>query len=454
MSATGDASLLGEGPAPRPTLFKVIECHAPLAPSLRLGLEGIGEVLVGRGEAGVTVEQEGATRRLVVRVDDPHMSSSHARFARRLSQWTLEDLSSKNGSIVNGERVTSELLDDGDVVELGRTFFVFRDALPSWPDDPQRLSSQEPSPVPGLASLLPSFAHGLRELARVAASDVPIVLRGETGTGKELAARAVHALSRRPGDLVPVNCGALPPTLAESELFGYRKGAFSGAIEDRAGLVRSADRGTLFLDEVADLRESTQAALLRVLQEREVQPLGATRAVPVDIRIVCATHRDLDRLVANGLFRHDLHARLAGFQLELPPLRERREDLGLLVAALLPRVVPGREHKVKLHPRFVRALLAHSFPANVRELEKALAAACVLAGGDPVTLDHAPEPIRRAAEGEAPRVLDEEDAQRRDQIVALLREHKGNVAAVARAMGKARMQIQRWIKRYGIATKE
>jgi transcriptional regulator with GAF, ATPase, and Fis domain len=342
---------------------------------------------------------------------------------------------------VNGVRQESAVLRDGDVIELGRNFFLFREDV---------LDRDGGEPVPGLPTMIAELAEALDALATTAPSRVPVVLRGESGVGKELAARAVHALSGRTGALIAVNCGALPDDLIESELFGYRRGAFSGANEDRVGLIRAAEGGTLFLDEVGDLREGSQAALLRVLQEHEVVPLGATRPIPVDVRIVAATHRDLEALVARGAFRHDLHARLAGFELELPPLRERREDLALIVAAILRRVTPERAESIALHPSLVRAWLGYAFPGNVRELERSLAAAVVLAGDEPVALDHAPAWFRDALVAPPPVVLDEADQRRRDEIAALLREHKGNIAAVARAMGKARMQVQRWIKRYGI----
>jgi transcriptional regulator with GAF, ATPase, and Fis domain len=269
----------------------------------------------------------------------------------------------------------------------------------------------------------------------------------------------VHQLSGRRGAFVAVNCGALPDTLIETELFGYRKGAFSGAAEDRPGLIRSADQGTLFLDEIGDLPGPSQAPLLRVLQEREVTPVGATRPVPVDLRVVAATHRDLPALVDAGTFRNDLWARLSGFKMVVPPLRERRDDLGLLVSALLRRRVGAEAESVGLAPRAARALFFHDWPLNVRELEKCVASGLVLSRGAPVGLEHLPEAIQQSAAQPRPAAasaepadqpLSEDEQRLRERIIALLKEHKGNIAAVARAMGKARMQIHRWVKRYGI----
>src|SRR6185295_15519822 len=167
-------------------------------------------------------------------------------------------------------------------------------------------------------------------LTRLAPSRLPILVRGESGSGKELAARTIHALSKRRGPLVSVNCGALPAALAEAELFGARRGAFSGAVEDRPGLVRTADGGTLFLDEIADLPLPAQAALLRFVQEGEVRSLGAHHTAKVDVRIIAATHRDLDAMISKETFRPDLVARLRGHALAMPALRERREDLGVI----------------------------------------------------------------------------------------------------------------------------
>jgi transcriptional regulator with GAF, ATPase, and Fis domain len=242
----------------------------------------------------------------------------------------------------------------------------------------------------------------------------------------------------------------LPDNLVESELFGYRKGAFSGADEDRIGLVRASSGGTLFLDEVGDLPVSAQTALLRVLQEKEVVPLGETRAFRVDLRLITATHRDLESMAADGRFRTDLLSRLTGFSITLPPLRQRREDLGLLIAALLRRLARDRANRVVFSRPAARALVAYQWPMNVRELERALEVALVLAGDGPVELEHLPEQLRapRAAAEPAPATSGAVQQDRREHLSHLLREHAGNVSAVARLLGKTRAQIHRWIKRY------
>jgi transcriptional regulator with GAF, ATPase, and Fis domain len=380
----------------------------------------------------------------------------------------LEDAGSTNGSLLNGARVDRARLADGDVIELGETFLLYREALPVLAGAaPDQAAAALDASAPGLVTLSPAFSRQLDQLRALAPSGISVLVRGDSGTGKELMARALHQLSGRTGAFVPVNCGALPATLIESELFGYRKGAFSGALADRLGLVRSADQGTLFLDEIGDLPLPAQAALLRVLQERDVLPVGATRAVPIDVRWVAATHRDLEGMVAEGQFRADLLARLNGWTLTVPPLRERREDVGLVAQALLARPGAAPAGPVRFSWEVARALLRYDWPLNVRELEQALRTAVVLSGGA-LALDHLPEAVRRAARpgsvtpastaapsddetpGASVQPLAPEEEQRRDRLIALFTEHHGNLAAVARAMDRAPIQIRRWAKRYGI----
>jgi DNA-binding NtrC family response regulator len=308
----------------------------------------------------------------------------------------------------------------------------------------------------------------------MARSPVPVVITGPSGTGKEMVARSIHTLSERRGAYVPVNCAAIAPTLLESELFGHKKGAFSGAQEDRPGLLRAAHEGTLFLDEIADMPLPAQAAVLRALQEGEVLPVGSTRAVPVQLRVLSATHGHLEKLAEEGKFRSDLRARLSGFAVDLPALRARREDMGLLISALLRRSkVPGAS-TATIAPAVMRCVLAYDWPLNVRELEKVLTSALVLAAGSRVEWDHLPAAVqssravvhgsRLAGEsawpsshasstdvrGAVPVASERDGTVPREFLQERLRFHHGNVSAVARELGKARMQIQRWIRRYSI----
>jgi transcriptional regulator with GAF, ATPase, and Fis domain len=382
------------------------------------------------------------------------MSTTHARLVGFGEQWTLEDARSRNGTFVNGEPASRRELEDGDIIELGHAMFVFRRALPAtslFADDTDAASlATEPM---GMRTLLPQLAERFAALKRIAPSRVPLLLLGETGTGKEVLARAVHDLSGRAGPLVSVNCGALPPGLVEAQLFGHKKGAFSGAVENELGFVRLAEGGTLFLDEIGEMPKTAQTALLRVLQDGEVVPVGSARPVRVDARIIAATNRGID--LDNTAFRSDLYARLAGFSFSPPPLRERREDLGTLVADILAAHFPGRAGGVSLAPDAGLALLRHSWPLNIRELEQAICAAVILAESGIVRVEHLPRTIadgaaRPAEVRPAVRELSAEDQAVRAALLGHLLVHRGNIAAVGRAMGKAPMQIHRWLRRFEI----
>jgi len=430
-------------PQRRPQLVLIYECERPLAGGLDVPLAGESELLLGRGSAR-RLEHDGDVATL--RVPDEWMSSRHARLLPRGSHWAIEDLGSKNGSVVNGVATPGATLHDGDVVELGQTFFVYR----------EHLVARAPGAggeAPLVPTRQPSFAAALEDLAAIAEAALPVLLGGQTGTGKEVLARAVHERSRRGGAFVAVNCGALPETLVETELYGYKKGAFSGAGEDRPGLVRAADGGTLFLDEIGDLPLASQATLLRVLQEREVTPVGATRPIKVDLRVIAASHRDLRAMVAREEFREDLLQRLAGFTLTVPPLRERLEDLGDLAATFLARASSAAATPPRLTPAAARLLLAHDWPGNVRELEQVLSTAAVLARRAPIEAEHLPETMRAVGSQHgtpASAALSPAQEAQRAELETLLREHAGNVAAVARALGKSRVQVHRWMTRYAI----
>ena len=379
-----------------PHLFLALVCDRLSVPSIRICLHGVEELSIGRGDLDRGGERSGSGARLALCVPDDRMSGDHATFRRVMGRWFVEDTHSRNGTLLNGRRIDRKVLEDGDLLELGHSFFIFRGAIPPAPAAGPVVYSDERRPAAeGFETLLPSLAREFVRAETIARTSIPVVLRGATGTGKEVIASAIHALSGRHGAFVSMDCGALSPALLQSELLGHCKGAFSGAREDRAGLVRNADGGTLFLDGVEELPAAAQPLLLRVLEHGEVLPVGAKAPIKVDVRVVAASQQNLEALAAEQRFRSDLLARLSGLTLELPPVRERREDLGLLVRALLRRKLGQSMDEVGFTCEAARALFVHGWPRNLRELEKALEAALVLAGRERIGLHHLPAAVVR-----------------------------------------------------------
>jgi PAS domain S-box-containing protein len=248
----------------------------------------------------------------------------------------------------------------------------------------------------GFCSRDPNLEEILRILPQVAESEATVLLLGESGTGKEFFARAIHNLSpRRSGPFVAINCGALPAQLMESELFGYKAGAFTDARRDKPGRFQLAEGGTILLDEIGDLPLPLQAKILRVLQERAFEPLGGVETMPTDVRVIAATNRDLDGMVAEGTFRQDLYYRLNVVRMTLPPLRERRGDIPLLVDySLNRRRLAGGKDILGLSTEAMRLLNLHNFPGNIRELENILEYACILCPGGLIQVEHLPADVR------------------------------------------------------------
>lgn len=289
-------------------------------------------------------------------------------------------------------------------------------------------------------------------IAKLARTQAPVHIGGESGSGKELAARLIHRLgSRADKPFVAVNCGAIPETLMESEFFGYRKGAFTGADADRGGFFQAADGGTLFLDEVADLPLSMQVKLLRVLQEKKVRKVGATAEEAVDVRIVSATHQNLAALVDAGRFRQDLYYRLNVIDLVMPSLRERPDDIPGLARALLDRL---GGHRVVLERDAERALQAYAFPGNVRELENILERALTLCDNQRITaadLNLAPcQPVPAAAPGSTYPLQDYLDQVERSAIIEALEQTRHNKTAAARLLGVTFRSLRYRLERLGI----
>jgi PAS domain S-box-containing protein len=306
-----------------------------------------------------------------------------------------------------------------------------------------------------------TFAKIFQVLPDIAASDATVLLHGESGTGKELFASAIHQLShRKNGPLVKVNCGALPETLLESELFGYKKGAFTDAKTDKPGRFRLAEGGTLFLDEVGDLSPGTQVKLLRVLERREYEPLGAVRTEKADVRIVAATNVVLEKLVRERRFREDLYYRLNVVRVDIPPLRERPEDIPLLIEHFLHLLNRRLGKQVRgVSEKAMRILLSHSYPGNVRELQNILEHAMILCKGVELQPRHLPAFLTGAQSGPFSPPLPQPGSQilrekEREALLAVLGRHSGRISDAARDLGIHRSTLWRRMKRLGIREPE
>jgi transcriptional regulator with GAF, ATPase, and Fis domain len=401
-------------------------------PPVVLEWDGDGERVLGRDAA------------CAVQLDGHDVSRRHAALYRSGpgAPATIVDLESRNGVRINGRPISLARLSAQDVVRIGGWIGV----VTTMPAEIEEI-------VPGFWGGA-TLGAALAPVRRVAASDLPIVLEGETGTGKEMVAGALHRWSGRRGQLVAVNCAALPEALAEGELFGYRRGAFTGADRANPGFFRNADGGTLLLDEISDLPLALQAKLLRVLEQREVQPLGEARPVPVDVRVVVAGQQSLLESARTGQFRPDLLARLDGLTVKLPPLRARREDIVPLFSRFLESF--GQRRAPAFESDLAERLCAHDWPFNVREL--VLLVRRLLALHEPETTllaHHLPERIgqevaaaepRPAAAASPPRSPADAPAAEPVQLPALviaLRASGGKVARAAAILGISRQRAYR-----------
>jgi two-component system response regulator HydG len=321
----------------------------------------------------------------------------------------------------------------------------------------------------GLGSMIghsPEMEKIYRILSKVAQSTHPVLILGESGTGKELVARTIHAYgpnSQKP--FLPVDCGSLVPTLIESELFGYVKGAFTGANRSKDGLLVSAEGGTVFLDEIGELPVDLQAKLLRALQEKEVRPVGANHRVPIKARIVAATNRDLAQMVETGSFRKDLFYRLNVVNLRLPSLRDRREDIPLLAAHFLDHITHERGRKFTLSDEALRTMMRHDWPGNVRELENSIERACALSSGPVIHLGDLPTQLQQrgleerrtiAVAGKEPGTSPSPELKtlaelEREAILGAIRTLNGDKLQAAKLLGIGKTTLYRKLKEYGIA---
>ena len=310
----------------------------------------------------------------------------------------------------------------------------------------------QPDVLAGLITRDPDVLRVCRTVEKVAASDATVLVLGESGTGKELIARGVHAASPRSKErFVAINCAAIPDNLLESELFGYEKGAFTGAAKTTPGKIETAHRGTLMLDEIGDLPHSLQAKLLRFLQERVIERIGGRQEIPVDVRIVCATHQDLKGLIKEGRFREDLYYRLAEIVVSIPPLRERKGDAALLAHAFVRRFATEQNRgAMTLREDALRAIETHAWPGNVRELENCIKRAVIMADGNQITLDDVGlNEVQEDQEICLDLRLVREQAEK-GVIIAALARSDGNVLKAAEMLGVSRPTLYDLMHRYGL----
>jgi DNA-binding NtrC family response regulator len=425
-------------------IFRVLNCEQLLEAPLAPWAWHSERVVVGRGEKyGVFGDR--------LSLDDPRVSGSHAALEWKAGTLFVEDLGSSNGTWVDGQRIKGRVsVEPGGLVEVGRTFLAVRELAAR--DAAQLVDAAQGFDT--LTSFSPVFGAVLREAARAAPTRESCLILGETGTGKDVLARALHKQSRRKGPFVAVDAGAIPDSLFESTLFGHEKGAFTGAESAREGELTRADKGTLFLDEVGNLSPASQARLLRVLETGHVTPLGSKQGLDVDVRVIAATNRGV--LEGDG-FREDLVHRLSGFVFSLPPLRERREDLGLIIKALLE---DAKVKKASMAMEAARALLNGPFTGNVRELRNVLRRAA--AGHPEVRI----EEIQRVKEPKDSKVTSPAKAAKgakaaaverprgwkpeRAELMKVLEECNGSPAAAARALGTYPRQLYRWLEELGL----
>jgi DNA-binding NtrC family response regulator len=394
------------------------------------------------GEATVSIGAHPANQ---VALEDRFVSGFHCRLFPVTGRWRVKDLGSTNGTWVDGMRVAEAELGTGARLRLGGHDIVL-----------ERDLQREAPRLPGLVWRDPALVPVLELLRRAAPSELPVMILGETGSGKEVAARAVHELSTRSaGPFVPLNCGAISRELAESELFGHEKGAFTGAVTSAPGAFGAADRGTLFLDEVGDLPLLLQVKLLRALEAGEIKPVGAARPRSIEVRVVCATHQDLHQRVREGTFREDLFYRLRGVTVELPPLRARPQDILPLAEHFLPR---GSGFAADARA----ALLAHRWPGNVRELRHVVQLAALLSEGviraSALHFDGAPVWQPRRAEQVA-ELSPPDRVELRGRTLSELEElavrsaharRGGNRRAMAQELGIARSSLLRKLDQLGL----
>jgi DNA-binding NtrC family response regulator len=377
-----------------------------------------------------------------LRLDDAAVSARHARITWDHGACLIEDLGSTNGTYVDGVRVRQAWLSPGVHLRLGR----WRAHLV----DPERAAAAAHEPVPsGMLGRAPAFTRTLAALHRFAPLDTTVLLRGPTGSGKELAARAIHEHSRRAaGPYVALNCAAIPEGLCESELFGHVRGAFTGAQRPHLGAFQRARGGTLFLDEIGELPLHLQAILLRALETRRITQVGGEHEIPVDVRVIAATHRPLEAWIDSGRFREDLFHRLGVLTVALPALNERSEDIPLLLERFAAAIAEELARPVQLTEEAILAATRHPWPGNIRQLRNALMRAAALCDG-PITaadlLPPSPHPTRHEAAA-IPIPRGSYAAMNQALLSQVVRE-SGSIRKAARDLGVPRSTLGAWLRR-------
>jgi DNA-binding NtrC family response regulator len=362
-----------------------------------------------------------------LRLEGQSVSRQHARIEKDGPVWMIRDLGSKNGTFVNGRRCELAPLSGQDLVRVGDWVGVLC-SMPRSELTAQRFFQEL---LPGVTFSAPTLA-ALSNLAALSAENIPVIIQGETGSGKEVLARAIHQQSGRQGSLIAINCAAIPDGIAEAELFGYKKGAFTGALDASRGRIAAAHHGTLFLDEIVELSPAIQSKLLRVLEERAVTPLGTTESLPVDFRLISASQEPLEKLVQSGDFRADLYARLNGAELRLPPLRERRQEVYRLLRDALQQAL---DWLPPFHPGAVERLCLYAWPYNVRELCQ-LARLLAISGKGAFSVEDLPQRLLEPAPADAvtPSAAKAGPAATSPQRQAWLARHSAELARLKQAL--------------------
>jgi DNA-binding NtrC family response regulator len=377
-----------------------------------------------------------------LRVDDAKLSRRHA-IVRVGEIVEVMDLGSSNGTRIGAKKLDANApvaIAVGESVTIGSTLLVLRETSA---DDPAYASSARRGT---LAELLPT-------LKRIAEGTINALVLGETGVGKEVVARRIHELSpRAKSPMICVNCAALTETLLESELFGYERGAFTGAVQSKPGLLEAAEDGTIFLDEIGEMPLAVQAKLLRVLEQREVLRLGALKPRPIRARFIAATNRDLEADCERGMFRKDLYFRLNGISIAVPPLRERRGEIEPLARAFVAEACAqsGRKAVPALAPDAIEQLRAYEWPGNIRELKNVVERAVLLCTSDAIAPEHLPDNVRRGAKPNTADMPVPSTDDERARIIAALEKHAGNQTQAAKLLGVSLRTLVNRIEAYGI----